>query len=299
MFTDFIIDDPIVRDQYCILAYVFIGFGWQVAIMLTEHVEKIPKRPFSIFSLIVIVIIIITVITMNRSLVNVAVMVGIPLGIAFLGYYSYRLYHLADRSQAVRKQIISFFLSVLLIIVGYFCISDFLTGIYGIGLRICGDVLVIVGIHFFIWSLNHLPDFSEFDWIHSIRCIVIMHSNGISLFSRFWNSKESIDDTNLADKDTLISAAISSIDALLNEMVGKERLNRIQLQDNVVIFEKRQNFMTFVIASNYLESLAIRVREFSHKFESLYGSILCTWGGDVSVFLPVEALADIHFIARK
>jgi hypothetical protein len=182
--------------------------------------------------------------------------------------------------------------------IGHLGITDIAIGLFGLGIRIAGDLVDIIGILLFKTSLDYLPDFSEFDWIPSIRAVIVVHSNGVPCFSRFWGSNKNSKDLSDNDKDSLISGAMSTVEILLNEMVGKELLNRIQLDDKVVLFEKRNNFMTIVIATEYLDSLSIRIRNFSDNFEEIFGSILKDWGGNITAFLPAEAMADIHFIPR-
>jgi hypothetical protein len=86
---------------------------------------------------------------------------------------------------------------------------------------------------------------------------------------------------------------------MLNETIGTQTLNRIQMHDRVVLFEKRPNFMTMIIATKYLASLEIWTNQFTDRFEELFGSILPTWSGNTQVFFPAESLTDIHFLLRN
>lgn len=67
----------------------------------------------------------------------------------------------------------------------------------------------------------------------------------------------------------------------------------------MVYFEKRENFMVMRMATQNLESLAIRLRAYTENFTQLFDSILPNWSGDTVVFSPVEALVNQHFLPRS
>jgi hypothetical protein len=219
--------------------------------------------------------------------------IAFPLVFLYFVYYFNNMIKQIHYSSEVIWKIVVFFIGMLLIMVGYFLISDAIVFKHGLPIRIFGDCVTIVGIRVFFYSLTSIPDLSEFDWQKKIRALLIIHQDGICLFSRFWKrASEDFQD------DNMISAALSSIDSILKSMIGKQKLSSVQLEDKNFIFEYRKKAIFVLIADEVMESLQARLKKFASDFYELYKAQLETFLGQMS-FGMADWLADKLFYPEK
>jgi hypothetical protein len=300
IYTDFMLSNQQYRENFIFLSYLSLAIGFIIGNFLLHRIQKSLFRPISMIILILFLIVVLAIFERNHTLAIFTLYWGIPVEIIFFIRYAKILYNVLDKSVKGRRVINYFFFSSILMVIGYALISNIFIDIYKIELRLIGDIIFLVGIHYFRWVITQLPDIDEFDWNCCLLGLLVIQSNGIPLFTRFWTetrnkSPHTILSERYEDNRTLLSAGINSIEAILNEIVGTQKLNRIQLEDRVIIFEKRENFITAVISTEYLESLALRLIHFTNKFDEIYGNILKKSMNNMEIFQPVKHLADIHF----
>jgi hypothetical protein len=185
-----------------------------------------------------------------------------------------------------------FFLSLILILTGLILIPDFWLPLLGVGPSIVAELFVIVGLNLLLETFERIPRPEEFDWTTKIRALLVIYSNGIHLFSRFWREGQVIEEPDL------ISGALVAVKAVLEEMVGPEKMQTVTLEDQTLLFEYRERFSCVIFAEEPLKSLRVRLRQFADEFSNLFSPVLEDWRGLNEIFVPAETIADTIFLPK-
>jgi hypothetical protein len=288
---DYFTTDINQRNEIEMIAYTILSIGTFASMLITEQIEHSKHRPFSIISGVLFFLVLIFLI-LQIKLTVLYIVVGSPLAIAFFIHYYRNLARMANYNREVTRPFIAFFTSMVLILVGFLLISDFWLPYVGLTARIISGFVVIAGANLFLSSVERMPSFGEFDWVNKIAAILVIHDAGLTLFSRFWRNGQIVE-----SNDNLMSSVLSTVESVLKEMMGQDRVDSVVLEGKHLMFEYRDHFSCVVIAEESLASLQIRLKEFTDQFSALFDPIIENWNGNLGVFLPAETIADKIFKA--
>lgn len=291
IFADYFTVDLAKRDIITLYGYLSLSIGAFFSLIITEWVEKSRHRPFSIASGFLLIVVVLSLVLQERQ-TTILMTIGIPVAVAYFLYYFRTLSNMANHSRDVIRSIWAFLVSLVMILGGVILISDFWLPLVGMGPRIASGFIGIAGLNLFLASVEKMPDMGNFNWISKIRALLVIHENGIPLFSRVWNGGV------VTPSEDLLSGVLSSVQTVLQEMMGREKVNVVTLKGKTLLFEHRKHLTCVVIADEPLASLKIRLKQFADQFSSLFSSVLESWNNNLDVFLPAEAVANSLFVPQ-
>lgn len=286
---DFVLD-PISRIRFNQFGYLSLATGAMIFFIINEQLDHVKFRILSIISILIEIIIIICIIFNYKDTVLIAASIGIPLTILHLIFYGKRLLKLSSRNRELVKSIAISLIGFSIAVLGYIFMADSIVIAFGILIRIIGDILVILGISICQISMRNLPDLSEYDWLTSLKTIIVIDKSGIPLFSRFYNTQP-----DESKKEYLISGALNSINLILAQMTGKEQLNTIELPDKCIMIEYINNLKFAIISDKFLLSLQVRLKQFAEEFYAFFKNYIENFSGNLDIFLPAESMVDRIF----
>ncbi len=289
--ADYFTVDMAVRDTVTMFGYLSFSIGACLSMTITEWVERSRRKLFSIASGLVLVMVILSLI-LQEIQTTILMAIGIPLALTYFIWYFRTLAKMANHSRDVIRSIWAFFLSTVMILGGIVLIADFWLPLVGMGTRIASGFIVIAGLNLFLTSVERMPDMGNFNWVAKIRALLVIHENGIPLFSRFWKAGA------VTPSEDLLSGVLSSVQTVLKEMMVREKVNIVTLEGKTLLFEHRKRITCIVIADESLASLKIRLKQFADQFSSLFSSVLKSWNNNLDVFLPAEAVANTLFVPQ-
>lgn len=289
---DFILE-PGLREEFNSHGYLILCISAFIFLMITERLENSKYHIFTIVISLTLIILIISIILEAWTLAFSLATVGFPVALMYFIYYTRKLLHLSNRSERVVSKIRVLFIALVLILLGYTSMADALVSTFGLGIRIAGDCATIIGLSLFLYTIHRLPDFTEFDWIDGLESILVVNESGVSLFGRFYGRQRAD-----GHGKHMISGALSTVKAVLEEMTGRKRMKTVYLDDKVLHFEYRMNVTFAVIMNKYYESVAIRLEQFADEFETIFKEVVDGWNGNLRAFFPAEAIVDRIFVSK-
>lgn len=178
------------------------------------------------------------------------------------------------------------------LLIGFFLTTDVVIS-YSLVFRLFGVSFELIGMVFLSYFYLTLPPFSEFDWQEKIEVLFLINEAGNCLYYKTFKEKKNLMDQNL------ISAAISGVDILLNELMDSKesdkKISVIKKKGKTVVICPGKFVHGVLYTSEDLNIVKVVLKEFVQKFETLYYNILLKWNGDTAIFIPVENIADELF----
>ncbi len=273
------------------LGYFSLMFCAFLFILLMEKykIYLFKKYLFSIIFLILIVIFIISFFV-DIGITQQLSMVFWPLFFFFFIIYTMDFGKIIrSSSEYTLLKLLEFFTGFVLLALGFVFTTDFVTSRFGLGFRLIGDIIQLVGIllisHFFLT----IPAFAEFDWQESVEDVYLIDKSGICLLYKSFDPE-----TELADEN-LISGAIASVNLMLQELTKSEGISVLSKKDKTIIIYPSKFISGVVFSKRELINIKINIKRFVKKFEAIYQTILPDWDGDINIFKPTEHLAEEIF----
>jgi hypothetical protein len=180
-----------------------------------------------------------------------------------------------------------------LMLIGFLLTTDIIIEALGLEIRIIGAGLQLISVVILSYFFIILPPFSEFDWQEKLEVLYIIDSAGICLFYKSFNRKKDF------MNEQLISAALKSINLILEEMVKSKEISKhisvIKRKGEIVNIYQGKFVSGVLYTSEELNIPKIVLKEFIEKFELLYQNILLNWDGSLNIFTPVESIVNDFF----
>ncbi len=213
----------------------------------------------------------------------------------FLVYFVNKLgavYSRKKQLQTFKSQLIKFLAGIMLLAFGFvFAQMDTSMVVkYSLTLRLIADLSQIVSVIFLGSFLLAIPSFSEYDWTEKIDSLIIMHNSGLLLYYknfRFPNDQK-VD-------SSLISGTLMSVKMMLTKTTEREGISIIEKEGKNVIIQPSRFIMGVIICDEKLSSLQILLNTLIERIEAIYSGVLLRWEGDLSVFKPIEDIAEEIF----
>ena len=266
--------------------------GLVFAYQIEKHQIIIGKYLFSkilsIFTLISVVLFITAIeLTQNASLV----LFWIPL-ISIFFIYMINLLKKTNENQEIRHYKAKIYISILgaiLLGFGFVATSDPVVSLFGLILRLVGDIIQIIGIIVLSIFFINLPSLSEQNWKDKIDKLFLMRASGICVYYKFFK-----DPTNTR-QDQIMSGAINTIKMMLKEISQDDGEMVIEKEGKVLITYQGKYITGVIVADQNLSSLNFLLKRFIEKVEFLYSNIVRDWDGAMEIFLPIENITKEIF----
>ena len=210
----------------------------------------------------------------------------------FILFYIKNLYsdfYSKKELRPLKYDILKLCLGILLISIGYQLTTRVVVIAFGLGYRILGDILQLLGVIFIFIFLQSVATLSEHNWQDRIDSLFVVHKSGLFLYKKNFQGKSDIID------DNLISGGITTIEMLLEKTIKKRNFSIIEKAGKVIIIYPGEYIYGILIAREKLKSLQILLNNFIEKIEIIYLSFLKEWKGNKKIFESVENLVKEMF----
>ncbi|NVM17948.1 MAG: hypothetical protein HWN80_09545 [Candidatus Lokiarchaeota archaeon] len=225
--------------------------------------------------------------TQNASIV----LFWIPIFTIFFIYIVNLLKKTSEEQQIPNFKVKIYFsiLGGVIIGIGFGATSDPIVSMFGLILRLVGDILQIIGILILAFSFINLPSLSEQDWKDKIDKLFLMRASGICIYYKFF--KDPIKNR----EEQNISGAINTIKMILQEISHDDGEMVIEKEGKVLITHQGKYITGVIIADQNLNSLNFLLKLLIEKVEFLYSNIIRDWDGAMEIFLPIENITKEIF----
>jgi len=227
---------------------------------------------------------------------NITLVTLLIFGILFFGKF------IKLSKGVVRKYILLFTFSFFLVIIGWMLISPRNTELLlalGMDPLVHGSLARGVQIGSFILMaavLLKLPIFFEVNWRENlIRLYIVVRDRGVPIFhTRFQeNDLEGSGDEMVED---LVAGGMAGITAMLKEISqSTEELKTIDHGDLKILLAHGDNFFIALLAKEEMNIYWDRLRRLHRTIESLFGTILKAWDGNLAYFEPLKTIVNEDF----
>lgn len=284
--------DPSIRDTYSEIGYIALTTGITLYALLSERTEGSKWYPVTIFCGFFMILSIISVSLGYRDLTLKLAFFAVPVAAVYIIRYFYKYAKITNFNRQILKKIAGLFLSLLIVLAGYFFVTDQMSNLLGSEIRILSASLNILGVLLFMNAISKLPDYREFVWMKKTRALFIVKSSGILLFNRFWKKDDA------ESNEMLIGSALTSVKTVINTITDEESIYKLELEDKSLLFhiDEEIDIVACIIAEEYVPSLHDRLKTFSERFKKMFKPVLKDWNGNIDVFTPAESLCDDIFM---
>ncbi|MEJ2251484.1 MAG: hypothetical protein P8Y97_17745, partial [Candidatus Lokiarchaeota archaeon] len=285
MWVFIIIADYYVTDNSIRIILLNIGFSLEILsvflfIVFMESIKNfLGKYLFSISSagLIAIYVSVLIFYPLYASFISNLFWVIFLIFFIFYLKEIYTDFYIIRKFGNIKYKFIQLCLGVIFVVVGYQLTTRFITLLFGIHLRLIGDILQILGLILLTLFYNSVPSFSEYDWQDKINTLILAHHSGLLLYSTTFNETEEINEYSL------LSGAFSSLEMMLEETFQEKQLSVIERDDKIIIIFSGNYTYGILITNENLKSLHILLKRFVEKVEIIYAKILENWNGDLRI----------------
>ena len=258
--------------------------------ILIYAMEKIfsKKHVVSFLCFILLIFNVIGFFGLTSELIHTIINYSIPL---LLGTYFIILFYFVSHIMApdIKRKLSISLGGFILYFLGVVGDTEFAMNLLGLEIRILADILKMLGLLLFTWSLYDLSSFGEFLWKDKLLHIFIIHDSGQNIYTHSFQAGKEFD-------EDLVSGGLVGISAFLKEIINSEKhLEVIDHQDIKIIFKYGTNFVVAVTCLENLQMIHFQLAEFIHEFETFYQDILPNWAGNVDIFQPTKYLIEKYF----
>lgn len=174
-------------------------------------------------------------------------------------------------------------------ILGFGGTSDTMVGLLGWNIRLIGDILQLIGVGILTFYFSSIPSLLEYEWQDKIDHIFVMVKSGVCIYKKHFKKQIG------KDIEQGITAAITSIEIVLDHLINKEGKSCLEKEGKAILIHPGQLITGFIIADEYLRSLDLLLDKFIERIERIYFKILEKWGGEMAIFEPIEFIAKEIF----
>jgi hypothetical protein len=133
------------------------------------------------------------------------------------------------------------------------------------------------------------PALDELDWTDQMLELYMIHTSGILLFHHKFVPAVDMD-------ESLTAAGIAGVQELFKEITqSKTGLNNLSIGDFEILFAHEPEFTSVLIAKQPYRVLLEKVKDFSEKFQLVFGKAIQEFSGNTTQFEAGDALAKAVF----
>ncbi len=177
-----------------------------------------------------------------------------------------------------------------MLVLGFGLTTTLMINLFGLGIRLLGDIFQIIGIILFGLFFISVPSFSEIDWQKRIDNVLIMHKSGRLIYKKFFRTE------NIRANESLIAGVMTSLEMMLERVTHEKSVLTIEKKGKIIIIQPGKFINGLLICDENLKSLQILLNNFIEQIELIYSKVLETWDGDLKVFIPINDIANDIFL---
>lgn len=157
-------------------------------------------------------------------------------------------------------------------------------------IRFFSDLGLVISVFLLQYSFSQFPSLFELEWKKYLKEIHIVHmKGGNEIYAYFFDEKN-------RENSEIVGGFMYGINQLVSEITGSNTaLHMIKQQENVVCFEKNEQIIVVLIASDYKELYTHKLQQFLQHIMKEYGHLLPNWDGNRSHFKSLESLIQTYF----
>lgn len=194
-------------------------------------------------------------------------------------------FYVRNTSGVVRGSMRMIFFGFLGGFVGYILRSDFIYYNLGESAYLFGAFLLVTGLMVMGIAVLGSPALDELDWNDQMLELFIIHSSGLLMYHHKFIPTVDLD-------ENLTAAGLSGAQELFKEITqSKTGLNALSVGDVNILFAQKDDFTTALVAKEPYRVLLGKARDFSDRFEIIFGDAIKNFSGEVSQFDQAERLA--------
>ncbi|MHA1269397.1 MAG: hypothetical protein ACTSPY_06370 [Candidatus Helarchaeota archaeon] len=297
LISDYFITDYSIREIFLDLGYLSMGFGGLFFCYCLERELNYKKPIFSVILFILLIVLIINMFVLFMDSTNIVVICWVPFVILLTIY----IYKLTEELKGQKKwKIVSFIGGFFVYLIAYILISDYIVEIFGLIVRMFGNILIIIGLSLISIILIELPRI-ELAWREKIRSVLIIHKSGtcISVYN-FHEEKIELENN---DRNQLIAGGLIGIVQMLEDIIeskDKEKIHKkIEIMDHKdvkIIFNYGNHLTAVIIVDEILNIYKFKLKKLTHYLEFLYADILPNFKPeDIFQFKTVKGIIKRFF----
>jgi len=250
-------------------------------------VERIvPYNTRHVFSLSGFGIAVLTVLSPRSLMEFLALSIAI---VTFVGIMMFLVYTLRNTTGEVRRGIEQLVTGFLIGFVGFLGRSDFVYTNLGQPLYILGSGMLVGGLMVFGYAIVDTPALDELDWKRQLVELYLIQAGGLLVYHRQFAETRDID-------QVLTAAGISGVQSLFQEITKSDSgLNVVSIGEYEILFAHGVKFTSVLIARAAYQVLLGKVREFTEKFDDVFGPIVESFEGSLKEFSSARELVDSYF----
>lgn len=291
LFFSFIVSDFYAlsweREFWVKIGYISALSGIAVLAFVAER--KLLQTKF-LFTSISVVGILLTTLLPHPFLKYASYTFLFPVLSIFFILLLYRLYEKAE--EPLKRQVGFFVLGFASFLSGFVLTADAPVQ-FSRGLSyVPGAILMITGILSVNFAVLRMPSFGELDWQDKIDELYLISRAGIPLL--YLNFKSGV---STVGPDQALKAAVISALSLGLEGAGIDGKVRMVDQGTLkFLFGYLKGVFLVLVVREDLVIIRRKIDEFLKKFNDIYGELLESWNGNISIFKPAEILAKNIFM---
>ncbi|MFX0045091.1 MAG: hypothetical protein ACFE8Z_04535 [Candidatus Hermodarchaeota archaeon] len=287
--SSFILADFYFTEEPLNTLYVKVGY---VSLMLALTaffftIERIvPYKTRHAFSLTGFAIATLTLFSPRSYMELQALTIAI---VTFVGIMMFLVFTLRNTTGEVRKGIEQLVTGFLIGFVGFLGRSDLVYYNLGELVYILGSGMLVGGLMIFGYAIVDTPALDELDWRRQLVELYLIGAGGLLVYHRQFSESRDVD-------QALTAAGISGVQSLFQEITNSESgLNVVSIGDYEILFAHGVNFTCVLIARAAYQVLLGKVREFTEKFDGVFGPIVESFEGSLKEFSSARELVDSYF----
>ncbi|UCH03913.1 MAG: hypothetical protein JSW05_10020 [Candidatus Thorarchaeota archaeon] len=282
--ADFYIPDEPYNTLFVKAGYVSLMLALAAFFFTVERI--VPYETHHVFSLSGFGIAALTILSPRSLMEFLALSIAM---VTFVGIMMFLVYTLRNTTGEVRRGIEQLVTGFLIGFVGFLGRSDFVFYNLGTPLYILGSGMLVGGLMIFGYAIVDTPALDELDWKRQLVELYLIQSGGLLVYHRQFSESRDVD-------QVLTAAGISGVQSLFQEITSSESgLNVVSIGDYEILFAHGVNFTCVLIARAAYQVLLGKVREFTEKFDGVFGPIVESFEGSLKEFSSARELVDSYF----
>ncbi len=215
----------------------------------------------------------------------------IAYGAAILLFFTAVRYETGEHP-ILKKQLRFFIFGFLLMVVCQLARSDVILNIlFAINedlvydMMLFGDIGLLLSLFLLQYTFIEFPSLFELEWRKFMTEVhVIYLKSGVEVFSHYFKGLKK-------DSSEITGGFLFGVNQLISEITGSETpLNMIKQEENVIVFEKNDKLIVFLIASEYNEIYVLKLQKLLNQIMHEFGHILEDWKGEMTPLKPIKEI---------
>ncbi|MHA1728945.1 MAG: hypothetical protein ACTSWY_09455 [Promethearchaeota archaeon] len=164
---------------------------------------------------------------------------------------------------------------------------------YICNVRLLSDGALLASLFMLQYAFVEFPSLFELEWRKHLHELHVVYLNGgLEILSHFFKDGKK----DLKIHSEIVGGFLYGVNQLITEITGsKTSLNMIKQQENVIIFEKNETLIIFLIAGEYNEIYKLKLKKLLSQIMIEYGHILENWKGNKTVLKPIRQMVEKIF----